>query len=160
LSYVTENAGRFGINPKGGQLEEMAPPPKLKHSATVKPKIKKTLGQTQVERGGQKIDQEKTVKLKQTMGNKKPCPPALPPKPLPANAKKQPAERGRQKKPSGTPSGSKASTQSQIPPATSTPQEQPPRPGSSPTRKDGKGLESVHEQNLQTRRPPQQESNA
>jgi len=160
LSYVTENAGRFGINPKGGQLEVMAPPPKLQHSATVQPKIEKTLGQTQVERGWQQVDQEKTVQLKQTMEHQTPVPADLPPKPLPANAQNQPAEKGRQQQTSGNPSGSEASTQSQVPPATSTPQEQPPRPGSSPTRKDGKGLESVHEQNLQTRRPPQQESNA
>ena len=144
LSYVTENAGRFGINPKGGQLEVMAPPPKLQHSATVQPKIEKTLGQTQVERGWQQIDQEKTVQLKQTMEHQTPVPADLPPKPLPANAQNQPAEKGRQQQTSGNPSGSEASTQSQVPPATSTPQEQPqsgskpraetPPPESSPTR--------------------------
>src|SRR5215469_11148181 len=131
LSYVTENAGRFGINPKGGQLEVMAPPPKLQHSATVQPKIEKALGQTQVERGWQLVDQEKTAQLKQTMDHQTPVPADLPPKPLPANAQNQPAEKGRQQQTPGNPSGSEASTQSQVPPATSTPQEQP-QSGSKP----------------------------
>ena len=170
LSYVTENEGRFGINPRGDQLEVMAPPPKLQNSATVQPKIEKALGQTQVERGWQQVDQEKTAQLKQTMQQQAPVPADLPPKPTPAqpvmaNSQNQLGEKGRQQQTSGNPSGSETSPQSQersgTQQATPGPQEQPPRPGSSPTRNEGKGLESsVHEQNLQTRRPPQQESNA
>jgi hypothetical protein len=167
LSYVTANEGRFGINPRGDQLEVMAPPPKLQNSATVQPKIEKALGQTQVERGWQQIDQEKTAQLKQTMEQQAPVPAGLPPKPTPAqpataNSQNQLPEKGRQQQTSGNPpSGSQAATQSQAPQATPTPQEQPPRAGSSPAPNEGKGRESsVHQENLQPRRPSQQESNA
>ena len=59
LSYVTENQGRFGINPTGNQLQVMAPPPQLQQSGTVQPKIEKTLGQAQVERGWQRSTRKK-----------------------------------------------------------------------------------------------------
>jgi hypothetical protein len=162
LDYVIGNEGRFGINPKGKELQVVAPPSKLQQSATVQPKIEKTLGQTQVERGWQEIDQEKTAQLKQTMERQAPVPADLPPKPIPpkpatTNSQNQPAEKGRQQQTSVNPSGSEASPQSQersgIQQATPTPQEQPPRPESSPTHAAG-------EQNLQTRKPNQQEVNA
>ncbi len=159
LDYVIGNEGRFGINPKGNELQVMAPPSKLQQSATVQPKIEKTLGQTQVERGWQEIDQEKTAQLKQTMERQAPVPADLPPKPTPAkpvmaNSQNQPAEKGRQQQTSVNPSGSEVSPQSQersgTQQATPTPQEQPPRPESSPT-------PAVGEQNHQTRKPAQQE---
>jgi hypothetical protein len=111
--YVTGNEGRFGINPKGNELQVMAPPSKLQQSATIKPKIEKTLGQTQVERGWQEIDQEKTAQLKQTMERQAPVPADLPPKPATMNSQNQPVEKGRQQQTSVNPSGSEASPQSQ-----------------------------------------------
>ena len=186
LRYVTGNEGRYGINPRGDQLQVTAPPQKLQQSATVQPKIAKTLGQAQVERGWQEIDQQKTVQLKQTMQRQAPVLVDLPPQPTPPtpvmanaqnqppantqyqpapNAQNQPAEKARQQQTTGQPSGSQASTQSQeqqgTPQATPTPQEQPAGPASSPTRAARKAPEStLREQNLQTRKPLQQETNA
>jgi len=107
LSYVTENQGRFEINPTGDQLQVMAPPPQLQQSGTVQPKIEKTLGQAQVDRGWQEIDRKKTAQLKQAMEQQAPVPTNLPPKPTPPrpvmaktqnqptpNAQNQPAEKG------------------------------------------------------------------
>jgi hypothetical protein len=83
LSYVTGNEGRYGINTRGNQLQVTGPPSKLQQSATEQPKIEKALSQTQVERGWQEIDQQKTAQLKQTMQRQAPVPADLPPQPTP-----------------------------------------------------------------------------
>jgi hypothetical protein len=134
LSYVTENQGRFGINPTGNQLQVMAPPPQLQQSGTVQPKIEKTLGQAEVERGWQEIDPQKAAQFKQTMQRQAPVPAELPPKPTPPRPAMAKARSGAQQ-------------------ASPVPQEQPPRTEPSPIRAAG-------EQNVQTKKPAQQEANA
>jgi hypothetical protein len=169
LSYVTANEGRFGINPRGDQLQVMAPPPKLQQSATVQPKIEKTLGQAQVEHGWQEIDQQKTAQLKQTMQRQAPVPADLPPKPTPPrpatenaqnqptpNVQNQPAEKARTQQTTGQTSGSQAAPQTQqrsgTQQATPVPQEQRSRPEPSPAGAAG-------EQNVQTKKSTQQQAN-
>jgi hypothetical protein len=120
LNYVTANEGRFGINTRGDQLQVMAPPLQLQQSGTVEPKIEKTLGQAQVERGWQEIDQQKVAQLKQKMQRQAPVPASLPPKPTPprpvmAKAQNQPTPNAQNQQTPNAPSRPPANTQNQPP---------------------------------------------
>jgi uncharacterized protein DUF6600 len=166
LNYVTGNDGRFGINTRGDQLEVMAPAPKLQTSATVQPKVEKTLGKAQVDRGWQEIDKQKEAQLKQAIQQQAPIPANLPPKPAaprPASAEPQnrPAQTSRQQPssnnppaPEVSPQGQRGSTRQQA-----TAGGQPPRPESTPA-EAGRPGSSAPGQARQTGRSTSGEANA
>jgi hypothetical protein len=137
LHYVTGNEGRFGTNTKGDQLEVIAPAAKLQTTASVQPKVEKTLAQAQVDRGWQEIDKQKAAQLKQAIQQQAPVPANLPPKPAAAkpaiaNPQNQPAQTSQQQPAAGNPPAPEASPQGQKGTATQQPAGQPPRPETSP----------------------------
>jgi hypothetical protein len=159
LNYVTGNEGRFGINTKGDQLEVMAPSARLQTSASVQPKVEKTLGQAQMDRGWQEVDKQKAAQLKQAIEQQAPVPASVPPKAAASKSQNQPAQTGRQQPSTSNPPAPEVSPQGQKSSATQQAGEQPPRPQASPA-EAGRMESPAPEKARQTGRATSGEANA
>jgi hypothetical protein len=83
----TQANAAFKTSAQGNQLNVLAPPPRLRASATVKPQVARELGRTQVDRGWKNVPEAQAKTIRQQSAQLAPPPqnlpakPALPPKP-------------------------------------------------------------------------------
>jgi hypothetical protein len=102
----TQANAAFKTSVQGNQLNVIAPPPRLRPSATVKPQVARELGRAQVDRGWQNVPEAQAKELRQQSAQQTPVPQNLPPKPvLPAKPQIQAVTKGEQHPPNEPPKG-------------------------------------------------------
>jgi hypothetical protein len=122
INYAAQNQANaaFKTSAQGNQLNVMAPPPRLRASATVKPQVARELGRAQVDRGWKNVPEAQAKTIRQQSAQVAPPPQNLPAKPaLPA--KPQTVTKGEQ--PKGEPAAAKP-----VQPETAKPGEQSRKP--------------------------------
>jgi hypothetical protein len=109
INYAAQtqaNAG-FKTSAQGNQLNVLAPPPRLRASATVKPQVARELGRAQVDRGWKNIPEAQAKTIRQQSAQLAPPPQNLPAKPaLPAKPQVQAVTKGEQRPPNEPGKGS------------------------------------------------------
>jgi len=78
----TQANAAFKTEAQGNQLNIFAPPPALKPTATVRPKVTKELGKTQADRGWRNVPEAQAKELRQQYARQTPVPQNLPAKPV------------------------------------------------------------------------------
>jgi hypothetical protein len=105
-----ETNAAFKTSVQGNQLNVLAPPPKLRPNATVKPQVTKELGRAQVDRGWRNVPEAQAKEFRQQSAQQTPVPQNLPAKPvLPPKPQIQAVTKGGQSAPNEPGKGPPAS---------------------------------------------------
>jgi hypothetical protein len=99
-SAQTQANAAFKTSAEGNQLNVLAPPPRLRASATAKPQVARELGRAQVDRGWKNVPEAQAKTIRQQSAQLAPPPQNLPAKPgLPAKPQVQAVTKGEQHPP-------------------------------------------------------------